>query len=103
MSLYLVLVLLFGAGHSHLWQTAYLPCEGLYPSICSISPLRALPLHTDYRNNFCLLYNIPWVPEMQAIVFVKEKKSCSLVFRVKCSSVRCGNCVNSSQFSEMLN
>lgn len=44
MSLYLVLVLLFGAGHGHLWQAAYLPCEGLYPSICSISPLRALPL-----------------------------------------------------------
>lgn len=62
-----------------------------------------LCLHTDYRNNFCLLYNIPWVPEMQAIVFVKEKKSCSLVFRVKYSSVRCGNCLNNSQVSEMLN
>lgn len=44
MSLHLVLVLLLGAGHGLLWQATYLPCEGLYPSICSISPLRALPL-----------------------------------------------------------
>lgn len=80
------------------------PAKGCIPASAVFHPfVHFLCLHTDYRNNFCLLYNIPWVPEMQAIVFVKEKKSCSLVFRVKCSSVRCGNCVNSSQVSEMLN
>lgn len=84
-------LLVFHAEHCFPASAAF--CPSCTSSVCTVIAEIA----------FCLLYSIPWASEMQSIVFVKGKPSCSLALRVRYSPVRLGNCVVNSRASEMLN